>query len=210
MFKKKHLFVTFEGIEGSGKTYQGHKLFKEIKKMNLPVIYTREPGGPKSAEKIRKIILSGSKKKFTETTDALLYLAARNEHIEKILKPAIFNKKNIVCDRFTDSTLAYQVYGKKVSKSLVEKVHKEILNNIKPDLTFILKLNIKKAFQRVKKRKKRNRYDNFPAKYYQKVQRAFIKIAKTNKKRYMILDTSKNTLETEKKIYKKFIKALNR
>ena len=210
MYKKKSFFVTFEGIEGSGKSYQSKKLFRKIKSMGLSVIYTREPGGSNSAEKIRKIILSGSKNKFTKVTDTLLYLAARNEHIEKTIKPAIFKKKIIICDRFFDSTLAYQVYGKGANKSLVDFVHKKILNNIKPNLTYILKLNIEKAFQRIKKRKNINRYDKFPQKFYQKVQRAFIKIATTNKKKYVVLDTSKDTLETEKIIFKKFIKFLNK
>ena len=210
MYKKKSLFVTFEGIEGSGKSYQSKKLFRKIKSMRLPVIYTREPGGSNSAEKIRKIILSGSKNKFTKVTDTLLYLSARNEHLEKTIKPAIFKKKIIICDRFLDSTLAYQVYGKGVNKSLVNFVHKKILKDIKPNLTFILKLNITRAFQRLKKRKSINRYDKFPQKFYQKVQRAFIKIAKTNKKKYVVLDTSEDTLETEKIIFKKFIKVLNK
>ena len=210
MYKKKPLFVTFEGIEGSGKSYQSKKLFRKIKSMGLPVIYTREPGGSNSAEEIRKIILSGPKNKFTKVTDTLLYLAARNEHIEKTIKPAIFKKKIIICDRFFDSTLAYQVYGKGVNKSLVDFVHKKILKNIKPNLTYILKINIEKAFQRLKKRKNINRYDKFPQKFYQKVQRAFIKIAKTNKKKYVVLNTSEDTLETEKIIFKKFIKVLNK
>ena len=210
MSKKKSLFVTFEGIEGSGKTYQSKKLFRKIKSMGLSVIYTREPGGSNSAEKIRKIILSGSKNKFTKVTDTLLYLAARNEHIEKTIKPAIFKKKIIICDRFFDSTLAYQVYGRGVNKSLVDFVHKKILKDIKPNLTFILKLNITKAFQRLKRRKSINRYDNFSQKFYQKVQRAFIKIAKTNKQKYVVLNTSEDTLETEKLIFKKFNKVLNK
>ena len=117
MSKKKPLFVTFEGIEGSGKSYQSKKLFRKIKSMGLSAIHTREPGGTRAAEKIREVILEdyfhpGSKEKFNKYTDTLLYLAARNEHIEKKLKPAIFKKKIIICDRFIDSTLAYQVYGK--------------------------------------------------------------------------------------------------
>jgi len=185
MSKKRSLFVTFEGIEGSGKTYQSKKLFRKIKSMGLPAIYTREPGGTKAAEKIRQVILQDyfhpdSKEKFNKYTDTLLYLAARNEHIEKKLKPAIFKKKIIICDRFIDSTLAYQVYGKGVNKSLVDSVHKYILKSIKPDLTFILRSNISKAMQRLKKRKKKNRYDKFSKNFYGKVQKAFLKIAKTN------------------------------
>ena len=210
MRKDKYLFITFEGIEGSGKSYQGKKLYRNLKKRKIPVIFTREPGGSTSAEKIRKLILTGSKNKFTKTTDTLLYLAARNEHIQKTLKPAISRKKNIICDRFIDSTMAYQVYGKSVNKSLVNTVHKHILESIKPNLTVLLKVNIKKAFQRIKKRKFKNRYDKFDRDFYQKVQNAFIKIAKKNKKRYFIIDNSIDSNETEKIILKKIIRTLSK
>ena len=210
MRKDKYLFITFEGIEGSGKSYQGKKLYRNLKKRKIPVIFTREPGGSTSAEKIRKLILTGSKNKFTKITDTLLYLAARNEHIQKTLKPAISRKKNIICDRFIDSTMAYQVYGKSVNKSLVNTVHKHILETIKPNLTVLLKVNIKKAFQRIKNRKFKNRYDKFDRDFYQKVQNAFIKIAKKNKKRYFIIDNSIDSNETEKIILKKIIRTLSK
>ena len=215
MLKKKSLFITFEGIEGSGKSYQSLKLYKSIKKKNISVILTREPGGTRSAEKIRKVILDDyfhpdSKEKFDKYTDTLLYLAARNEHIVNKIKPAISERKIIICDRFTDSTLAYQVYGKGVNKSLVDSVQKYILNSIKPDLTFVLKANISMALHRLRKRKKKNRYDRFSKNFYIKVQNAFIKIAKNNKKRCVIVDTSKDTTDAEKIIFKKFIKKLSK
>ena len=215
MLKKKSLFITFEGIEGSGKSYQSLKLYKSIKKKNISVILTREPGGTPSAEKIRKVILDDyfhpdSKEKFDKYTDTLLYLASRNEHIVNKIKPAISERKIIICDRFTDSTLAYQVYGKGVSKSLVDLVQKYILKSIKPDLTFVLKANISTALHRLKKRKVKNRYDKFSKNFYIKVQNAFIKIAKNNKKRCVIVDTSKDTTDAEKIIFKKFIKKLSK
>ena len=215
MLKKKSLFITFEGIEGSGKSYQSLKLYKSIKKKNISVILTREPGGTPSAEKIRKVILDDyfhpdSKEKFDKYTDTLLYLASRNEHIVNKIKPAISERKIIICDRFTDSTLAYQVYGKEVNKNLVDSVHKYILGSVKPDLTFVLKANISTALYRLKKRKKKNRYDKFSKHFYIKVQNAFIKIAKNNKKRCIIVDTSKDTTDAEKIIYKRFIKKLSK
>ena len=215
MYKKKPLFVTFEGIEGSGKSYQSKKLYKSIKKRRIPVILTREPGGTRGAEKIRKIILEDyfylhSKIRFNKYTDTLLYLAARSEHIENKIKPAISKKKIIICDRFIDSTLAYQVYGKGVSKALVDTVHKYILGSIRPDLTFILKVNISKALERLKKRKKKNRYDKFSKYFYIKAQKAFIKIAKKNKTRYFVLDNSNDSDETEKIILNKFIQVLSK
>jgi len=215
MHNKKSLFITFEGIEGSGKTYQSKKLFKKIKSLKLPTIYTREPGGTRSAEKIREIILEDyflhePKEKFSKYTDTLLYLASRNEHVEKKLKPAYKNKKIIICDRFIDSTLAYQVYGKGVNKDLVDSVHKYILGDITPDITFILKANITKAMQRLNKRKKKNRYDKFSTNFYAKVQKSFLKIAKRDKKKYIIVDNSYDTPDTEKIIFNKFLEFLKK
>ena len=215
MYKKKSLFVSFEGIEGSGKSYQSKRLYNNIKKKRLPVILTREPGGTRSAEKIRRLILNDyfdpdSKEKFDKYTDTLLYLASRNEHIKNKIKPAIVNKKIIICDRFIDSTMAYQVYGKGVSKNLVDSVHKYILGNIKPDLTFILKVDISKALLRLKKRKRKNRYDKFSKDFYVRAQNAFIKIAKKNKRKYSILDNSKDSDEIEKAILRKFNEVLEK
>ncbi len=215
MSKKKSLFVTFEGIEGSGKSYQIKQLFKKLKKKKISAILTREPGGTIGAEKIRNLILEDyfyldSKVKFDKYTDTLLYLAARNEHVKNKIKPAISKKKIIICDRFIDSTLAYQVYCNGINKSLINSVHKHILGNIKPDLTFILKVNISKALSRLKKRKKKNRYDKFSKKFYINVQKSFLKLAKKNKKRYFVVDNSKDSKITEQVILNKFIKTLNK
>ena len=213
MYKKKPFFITFEGIEGCGKSYQSNKLYKNLKKIKIPTILTREPGGTTSAEKIRDVILDDyfhpdSKEKFDKYTDTLLYLASRNEHIKNKIKPAILKKNVVICDRFVDSTMAYQVYGKKVDKSLVDFIHNKILNKLKPDLTFILKVNLSKAMNRIKKRKKNNRYDRFSKNFYKKVQNSFLKIARTNKKRYIILNNSKDSKDVEKLIYKKCLNFL--
>ena len=165
MYKKK-FFIVFEGIEGSGKSYQSKKLFENLKKNKIHTILTREPGGTNSAERIRDLILKDyfhnkKEEKFDKYTDTLLYLAARNEHIKNKIKPALNKKKIIICDRYIDSTMAYQVYGKGVSKFLIDAIHNKILNGIKPNLTFLLKVNINKALKRLNQRKKKNRYDKF-------------------------------------------------
>ena len=208
MYKRKSLFITFEGIEGSGKSFQSKKLYKNLKKKKITPILTREPGGTRSAEKIRDVILKDyfhpeSKEKFSKYTDTLLYLAARNEHIENKIRPALKKNKVIICDRFVDSTSAYQIYGKGVNKSFIDTIHKHILKGLKPDLTFILTSKISKAMKRLHKRKKKNRYDKFSKNFYEKVQKAFIKIAKSNSKRYIVLDNSEDSSEIEKVIFKK-------
>ena len=203
---KKSFFIVFEGIEGSGKSYQAKILYKRLKKNFKNIILTREPGGTRSAEIIRKIILKdyfeqNKKIKFDKYTDTLLYLAARNEHIKNKIVPSIKNKKIIICDRFTDSTLAYQVYGKKVSFKFINNIHKQILRKVKPNITFVLKVKKQSFLKRLKKRKKRNRYDNFPVNFYLRAQKAFLKISK-NKKNHIILESSENSPILQNKIYK--------
>ena len=205
---KNFFFIVFEGIEGSGKSYLSKKIYNRIKReTNLPIILTREPGGTIGAEQIRNIILKDYfnkklKEKFDKYTDTLLYLASRNEHIINKIKPAILKKKIVICDRFVDSTLAYQVYGKGVKKNFIKNIHKHILKGIKPNITFILKVNINKALKRLNKRKNKNRYDKFSRNFYIRAQNAFINIAKKNRKNYYIFDNSNDDKNIEKKIYK--------
>ena len=206
MYKKKPFFIIFAGVEGCGKSYQSKKLKKNLKKKGVNSLLTREPGGTRSAESIRRLILKdyfnkGNNEKFDKYTDTLLYLAARNEHVKNKIKPALKKKRVVICDRFVDSTLAYQVYGKKVNRYFINNIHKFILQGIKPNITFILKVSSKASKLRLKKRRTKNRYDNFHQSFYTKAQKSFLKIAK-NKKNYFILDSSSNDSKLEKKIFK--------
>jgi len=215
MYKKKPFFIVFEGVEGCGKSFQSKKLYKNLLNKKIDTIITREPGGTKSSELIRNLILKdyfekNKKDKFDKYTDTLLYMAARNEHIKNKIKPALLKKKIVICDRFTDSTLAYQVYGKKVDINFIKNIHKKILYGVKPNIVFILKVSEKTSRIRLKKRKTKNRYDNFAQSFYTKAQKSFIKLAK-NKKNYFILDSSTNDSELEYKIFnivKKYLKII--
>ena len=214
MFKKKPFFIVFEGVEGSGKSYQSKKLFYNLKKRKINSLITREPGGTKSAELIRNLILKdyfqkSKKEKFDKYTDTLLYLAARNEHIVNRLQPALKKKKVVICDRFIDSTIAYQVYGKKVKLNFIKNIQKIILRNIKPSITFVLKVSSISSKKRLLKRKSKNRYDNFSHSFYRKAQNSFLKIAK-NKNNYYILDSSKNDRSLEKIILNITLKYLKK
>tara|TARA_B100001063_G_scaffold161790_1_gene150998 strand:- start:949 stop:1596 length:648 start_codon:yes stop_codon:yes gene_type:complete len=213
MYKKKPFLIVFEGVEGCGKSFQSKKLYSRLKKIKVDAILTREPGGTKSSELIRNLILKdyftkNNKEKFDKYTDTLLYLAARNEHIKNKIKPALLKKKVVICDRFIDSTIAYQVYGKKVDINFINNIHKKILQGIKPNIVFILKVSQKSSRQRLKKRRSKNRYDNFAQSFYNKAQKSFLKIAK-NKKNYFVLESSTNDNLLEEKILNKVKKYLN-
>ena len=200
MFKKKFFFIVFEGVEGTGKSYQINKLYNKLKKKKIDVIKTREPGGSSTAEQIRNVIFSKKSIEFDKLTDFYLMNAARNEHYKKTLCPAKNKKKIVISDRFVDSTYAYQVIGKKIDKKINSINQKYILKNFKPNLTIVLKANFNTIFSRIKKRKNNNKFDKLKTNFYKKAQNTFLSIAKKNKN-YLVFDSSKNTKELEKKIY---------
>ena len=196
----KKLIIVFEGIEGSGKSHHINKVTKYLRKINKNFIQIREPGGSKNSEKIRKLILN-NKSTFNRYTDLLLYLSARSENIELIKKN--IQKKIILIDRFSDSTIAYQHYGMGISLNFIKNINNFLLKDINIDFTFLNTVNLKNMKNRLNKRKNLNRYDMFNNNFYKKVQAGFIKISKKNPKKYMIIDSNKNIEENEKVILNK-------
>ena len=191
------MIITFEGIEGSGKSLHIRNVAKYLKKKKIDFVKLREPGGSKNSEKIRKLILN-NQSSFNKYTDLLLYLAARSENIEKIIK-SNYQKKIILIDRFTDSTLAYQHYGMGINKKIIEQINKYLLKKIKIDFTFLNIVNEQNLKKRLLKRKRLNRYDKFKIKFYKKVQRGFLNQAKMKISRYLIVN-SNIKIDANKKI----------
>ena len=196
----KYPIIVFEGIEGSGKSFHIKNLEKYFKKKRIKFFKLREPGGSKNAEKIRDLILS-KKSNFDKFTDLFLYMAARNENYQTIIKKH-FRKKIILIDRFVDSTIAYQHYGMGINKNTIINLNKTILKNIKPSFTFLNIVNMKNLKIRLKNRSKKNRYDNFNINFYKKVQEGYIKLSK-NKKKYLIINSNNEITENKKIIIKK-------
>jgi dTMP kinase len=207
MHKKKFFFIVFEGVEGTGKSYQINKLYRKLKNKKFDVVKTREPGGSKTAEKIRNLIFSNKSNQFDKLTDFYLMCAARNEHINKFLLTIKKQKKIVICDRFVDSTYAYQVVANKINKKFNSINQKYILKDLKPNLTIVLKSDFKTIFSRIRKRKKINKFDKLKKDFYKKAQNAFLGRAKNNKS-YYVFDSSKNTPDLEKKVFKLIIENL--
>ena len=185
----KKPIIVFEGIEGSGKSHHIKKVSNFLDKKKIKYIKIREPGGSLNSEKIRKLILN-KKSDFNVHTDLLLYLAARSENISLIKK--FYKKKIILIDRFTDSTIAYQHFGMGVDLKIINIINRFLLKNIKVNFTFLNVVNKQNLFQRLKKRKSLNRYDQFNMNFYNKVQKGFLKLAKLKKKSYKIIDSNLN------------------
>ena len=190
----KKPIIVFEGIEGSGKSHHINKVSKYLDRKKVSYIKIREPGGSLNSEKIRRLILN-RKTKFNIHTDLLLYLAARSENINLIKKS--YKKKIILIDRFIDSTIAYQHYGMGVNLKIIKSINKFLLKNIKVNFTFLNVVNKKNLFQRLKNRKSLNRYDQFNMNFYNKVQKGFLKLAKSNKKSYKIIDSNLDIKKNE-------------
>ena len=204
MYKK--LIITFEGIEGSGKSLHIKSVANYLKKKKIPFVKLREPGGSKNSEKIRKLILD-KKSNFNNNTDLLLYLASRSENIEKIINK-FYKKKLILIDRFTDSTIAYQHFGMGVDKKIIKIINNYLLRKLKVNFTFLHIVYEKNLKLRLLKRKNLNRYDNFKYTFYQKVQKGFIKQSNLNKKKYLIIDSNIKINENKKKILNKINKLI--
>ena len=201
----KKPIIVFEGIEGSGKSYHLTAVSRYLKQKKINFIKIREPGGSLNSEKIRKLMLN-NKSNFNKHTDLLLFLASRSENLSLIKKN--YKKKIILIDRFTDSTIAYQHYGMGVNLKLINFLNKYLLKNIKISFTFLNLVNNKNLFLRLKKRKSLNRYDNFNIGFYNKVQKGFIKLAKSKKKSYMIINSNLEIKNNKKLILNKINKLI--
>ena len=196
----KKPIIVFEGIEGSGKSHHISVVSKYLTKKKISHIKIREPGGNPNSEKIRKLILN-NRSNFNQNTDLLLYMAARSENVDLIKKS--YNKKIILIDRFTDSTIAYQHFGMGVDINLIESLNKYLLKNIKVNFTFLNIVNKKNLQERLKLRKSLNRYDKFKMSFYNKVQNGFLKLSKKQKNKYQLINSNLDIDKNEKLILNK-------
>ena len=204
MKKNKNLFVSFEGPEASGKSSQIKILSKYLKKNKIPHIITREPGGTKVGEKLRKIILD-KKANITPSEEILLLMSARLNHINNVILPSLKKGKLVISDRFADSTFVYQGYVNDFGLKKTLDLHKKLLNNFLPTKTFLFILNSNEINRRLKLRKNKNKYDKINKDFHNKVIRGYKKISKNNKRFYTI-DATKSITSISEKIIKEIIK----
>ena len=207
MSKTKYPVIIFEGIEASGKSTNINNFSKYLKQNNYKFIKIREHGGSKFSEKLRKLMLNKNSN-LNAKTDLLLVMASRSENIDKILNKH-YQKKIILIDRFTDSTIAYQHYGMGINLKTIKSLNTFVVGKFKPNLTFLCTVNKKNMFKRLSSRSRTNRYDNFKFKFYDKVRKGFEKLSK-NKTNYVLLESDKSSQkENLNKIIKAFKKIIN-
>ena len=200
---KKGLFISFEGGEGVGKSTQIELLKTSLTKKNINVLSTREPGGTKEGELIRKFLVSGEISSWDSYSESLLFNALRREHINKIINPSLFKGDIVLCDRFIDSTIVYQGVGGAINQTLLLSLHKNFCFDLYPDITFFLSLDPKVGLDRTLSRnnKTENRFENMGLSYHQKIQDGFKALSDKNNKRFFEINAELSIEKISNQIY---------
>lgn len=186
-------FITFEGGEGAGKSTQIKRLAEMLEGQGIDVLITREPGGAPGAERIRELILSGEPGVFSDRAETLLHFAARADHLDNTILPARAAGKWVLCDRFVDSTRAYQGYAQGVERELINILNQAVIGSDGPDLTLVLDMPVDAAFERLKSRGgDADRYETLGREFHESVRSGFLEIAENDPGRCVVIDASRD------------------
>lgn len=196
---EKSIFVSIEGTDGVGKSTQIENIEKYFEEKGIPYVITREPGGTEIGEKIRDIILDNNNSEMSDMTEALLYAASRAQHVKEIIKPAIDAGKAVICDRFVDSSLAYQGYGRMLGEP-VTVINEFAVDGYMPDLTFVICLNPEIGIGRIDSNFK-DRLESETMSFHQKVFQGYLELEKKYPQRIVAIDGSDTVDEIKTEIY---------
>lgn len=196
-------FITFEGIDFCGKTTQARRLISYLRRNGYNVLLVREPGGDGIAERIRRILLSKKNSEMTALTELLLYEAARSQLTERMILPALKEGKVVICDRYSDSSLAYQGYGRGLNKKMIKDLNHISTFVLLPDLTILLDVPVKTSFKRRKKEKReKDRLEKEKFEFHLRIREGYLTIARQNRKRIKVVDGTENIDKTWQKVRK--------
>jgi dTMP kinase len=186
-------FITLEGGEGTGKSTQVKLLVAWLRERSIEVVQTREPGGASGAERIRDILVTGSADRWTPLTETLLHYAARADHLDRTVRPALALGRWVVCDRFADSTTAYQGHGHGVPLGFIESLYRSVVGDTTPDLTLLLDLPVEDGLRRAAQRAgHENRYEQMTVDFHERLRAAFLAIAQADWQRCVLIDASRS------------------
>jgi len=184
-------FISFEGGEGAGKSTQLTRLAERLAEAGLKVVRTREPGGTEGADAIRELLVTGATDRWDPVSEVLLNYAARRDHVERVIKPALARGEWVVCDRFADSTMAYQGYGYGLGTELIETVHRATLGDFHTDMTIIMDFAPAEGLARARARDPDpSRYERFDIEFHERLRAGFLAIAKSAPERCLVLDAA--------------------
>ena len=204
------LLITFEGGEGSGKSTQSQILYDTLIEKGFEVTKTREPGGTKFAEIIREILVQGDSNKIDNISELFLFAAARTDHVQKVIKKSLKDNKIIICDRFIDSTLAYQGYAGNLDLDIVKEVNKISIGEIYPDITFIFDIDPTQGIERaLGENNKETRFEEKDIMYHKKIRDGYLSIARDNTQRCVVINGADDIEQISKKILELTLDKIN-
>ena len=196
------LFITFEGGEGSGKSTQSRVLYEKLEKLAIPVILTHEPGGTRLGDRINHLLKWAESPDISPMTELLLFNASRAQLVAGVIKPNLESGKVVICDRYADSTIAYQYSGRGLDLEIVKKVNKAATQGLIPDLTVLLDVPFEEGLGR-KKARKRDRFEKEILAFHQKVRQGYLKLAADEPQRWLVIDATKPEEEVENIIWQR-------
>jgi dTMP kinase len=196
------LFITFEGGEGSGKSSQTRALYRQLNRLDVPAVLIHEPGSTTLGEKLTRLLKWAQSTNIAPTTELLLFNASRAQLVEEVIRPALKARKIVICDRFTDSTVAYQGYGRKIDIDTINKINNLATAGLKPDLTVLLDIPVSEGFAR-KTGQAPDRFEKEAGVFHRKVRKGYLKLAAEDAQRWLVVDAGLSRQEIQRIIWEK-------
>ena len=201
-------FITFEGGEGSGKSVQARTLYRRLSELAIPALLTYEPGGTPLGEKIAHWLKWAQDIDMTALSELLLFNASRAQLVAEVIQPNLGNGKIVICDRYTDSTIAYQSYGRGLDIEMVEAISNAATQGLKPDLTVLLDISVEEGFAR-KRARKRDRFEQEEIAFHQRVREGYLKLAANEPQRWLVIDATQSKDKITQIIWQKVSQLLS-
>ncbi len=202
------LFITFEGVEGSGKSFQARALYRKLSGLAIPALLTHEPGGTPPGERISRLLKWAQDTDISPLTELLLFNASRAQLVDEVIRPALESGQVVICDRFSDSTMAYQSYGRGLDPETVRNTNNTATAGLKPDLTILLDIPVEKGFAR----KKDDKYDRFEQEdivFHRNVGEGYLRLAEAEPERWLVIDGGKSKEKIKKIIWQRVSQRLS-
>jgi len=203
------LFITFEGGEGSGKSVQTRALYQKLRRFDIPAILIHEPGSTHIGEKLTRLLKWAQSTNISPLTELMLFNASRAQLVDEVIRPALKEDNVVICDRYTDSTIAYQGYGRRLDIAVIKNINDMATGMLKPDITILLDIPVNEGFAR-KRGQEQDRFEQEDRVFHQRVRKGYLKLAAEDTQRWLVIDATLTQEQIRKIIWKKVSSLLSK